>query len=214
MSKSPRPLAALAALLLLAAPRPLRGQEPVADSTAVEQDAVRVDGLEALVPAAARAPFALEPGVRPFQERLEVSPAYGIMGTDKLFVLRAAYHPSRWLGYEAALGHNPGKSVHAVLHTFGLIARWPVPGRFQPYATAGYGMVMVQPGPALNAKPVTKNALSGGAGLEWFIRDDLALRSEWREAAVFGEQRGRDGVVVYDYTQATIGLAFYRSIRP
>ena len=55
---------------------------------------------------------------------------------------------------------------------------------------------------------------SGGAGLEWFIREDLALRSEWRQAAIFGEQRGRDGIVVYDYTQATIGLAFYRSIRP
>jgi hypothetical protein len=75
-------------------------------------------------------------------------------------------------------------------------------------------MVMVQPGPSLNAKPVTKNALSGGAGLECFIRDDLALRTEWRQAAVFGEQRGRTGVVVFDYTQATIGLAFYRSIRP
>jgi len=61
---------------------------------------------------------------------------------------------------------------------------------------------------------VTKNALTGGAGLEWFIRDDLSLRSEVRQAAVFGEQRGQPGVVVYDYTQATIGLAFYRSIRP
>ena len=50
--------------------------------------------------------------------------------------------------------------------------------------------------------------------MELFIRDDLALRAECRQAAVFGEQRGRSGVVVYDYTQATIGLAFYRSIRP
>jgi opacity protein-like surface antigen len=202
--------AALFALGLLAGPHGARAQAAEPDSVT----SARVDGLEALVPDAARAPFALQPGVRPFQERREVSPGYGVMGTDKLFVLRAAYHPSRWLGYEATLGHNPGHSVHAVMHTFGLIARWPVAGRFQPYATGGYGMVMVQPGPSLNAKPVTKNALSGGAGMEWFIRDDLALRGEWREAAVFGEQRGRDGIVVYDYTQATLGLAFYRSIRP
>jgi len=152
--------------------------------------------------------------VRPFRERLSVSPGYGVMGQDRLFVLRAAYHPTGWLGYEATLGHNPGQSVHAVLHSFGVLLRWPLAGRFQPYGAAGYGMVMVQPGPSLNAKPVTKNALTGGAGLEWFIRDDLSLRSEVRQAAVFGEQRGQKGVVVYDYTQATIGLAFYRSIRP
>ena len=176
--------------------------------------AVFVHGLEALRPEAARAPFALAPGVRPFRERLSVSPGYGVMGQERLFVLRAAYHPTNWLGYEATLGHNPGQSVQAVLHSFGVLLRWPLAGRFQPYGTAGYGMVMVQPGPSLNAKPVTKNALTGGAGLELFIRDDLSLRSEWRQAAVFGEQRGRSGVVVYDYTQATIGLAFYRSIRP
>ncbi|MEQ1832316.1 MAG: outer membrane beta-barrel protein [Candidatus Eisenbacteria bacterium] len=208
MSARLRSSAALLALTLLAAPRALHAQ--AADSSVVYDS----HGLEALVPDAARAPFAVHTGIRQFQERLEVSPGYGVMGTDKLFVLRAAYHPSRWLGYEAMLGHNPGKSVHAVLHTFGVLARWPLHGRFQPYATAGYGMVMVNPGPSLNAKPVTKNALSGGAGLELFIREDLALRGEWRQAAVFGEQRGRDGVVVYDYTQATIGLAFYRSIRP
>ena len=196
------------ALALAALPGPARAGAAAPDSV------VMVNGLEALVPDAARAPFALEPGVRTFRERLEVSPGYGVMGVDKLFVLRAAYYPGRWLGYEATLGHNPGQSVHAVLHTFSVLLRWPRPGRFQPYATAGYGMVMVQPGPSLNAKPVTKNALTGGAGLEWFIRDDLALRGECRQAAVFGEQRGQAGVVVYDYTQATIGLAFYRSIRP
>jgi len=187
---------------------------PAGAGAAAPDSVVYVNGLEALVPDAARAPFALEPGVRAFRERLAVSPGFGVMGVDKLFLLRAAYYPSRWFGYEATLGHNPGQSVHAVLHTFGVLLRWPRPGRLQPYGTAGYGMVMVQPGPSLNAKPVTKNALSGGAGLEWFIRDDLALRGECRQAAVFGEQRGQAGVVVYDYTQATIGLAFYRSIRP
>jgi opacity protein-like surface antigen len=175
---------------------------------------VYVNDLEALVPSAARAPFGYSAGVHSFREQLAVSPSYGILGRDQLFSLRLAYHPSDWLGYEATLAHNPGQSVHAVLHTFGLLAHWPMSGRFQPYAVAGYGMVMVQPGPSLNAKPVTKNALSGGAGLEMFIRDDLALRGEWRQAAVFGEQRGQDGIVVFGYTQATLGLVFYRSIRP
>jgi len=199
---------ALAGLALLALPRAARAAEAPADS------AVFVNGLEALRPEAARAPFALEPGVRPFRNRLSVSPGYGVLGRDRLFVLRAAYHPSSWLGYEAALGHDPGQSVHAILHSFSVLLRWPLSGRLQPYAAAGYGMVMVEPGPAINAKPVTKNALTGGAGLEWFIRDDLSLRSEVRQAAVFGEQRGQTGVVVYDYTQATIGVSFYRSIRP
>ncbi len=210
MNARRRPLATLGVLLALVAPGLARAEAPAADTAAV----VRVDGLEALVPQAARSPFGLEPGVRPFRERLVVSPGYGVLGREKLFLMRAAYHPIEWLGYEAALSHNPGQSVHAVLHTFGVLLRWPRPGRLQPYATVGYGMVMVQPGPSLNAKPVTRNALSGGAGLELFIRDDLALRGEWRQAAVFGEQRGQDGVVVYDYLQATIGLAFYRSIRP
>lgn len=212
--------AALFALVSFAAPS-VRAEEPeavppVEDAAPVAQaeDVELVNGLEALVPGAARAPFGLSPGVRPYREKLAVSPGYGVLGTEELFVLRAIYHPSEWLGYEAALSHNPGQSVHAVLHSFGVQLRMPRPGRFQPYAVVGYGMVMVQPGPSLNAKPVTRNALSGGAGLEMFIRDDLALRGEWRQAAVFGEQSGQDGVVVYDYTQATIGLAFYRSIRP
>lgn len=199
---------ALAGLSLLALPRAASAAEAPADS------AVFVNGLEALRPEAARAPFALAPGVRPFRERLAVSPGYGVLGRDRLFVLRAAYYPTHWLGYEAALGHDPGQAVHAVLHSFSVLLRWPLTGRLQPYGAAGYGMVMVEPGPSINAKPVTKNALTGGAGLEWFIRDDLSLRSEVREAAVFGEQRGHTGVVVYDYTQATIGLSFYRSIRP
>jgi opacity protein-like surface antigen len=185
-----------------------------AATDAAADTSVYVNGLEALRPEAARAPFAIPPGVRPFRERLSVSPGYGVMGRDRMFVLRAAYHPTSWLGYEAALGHDPGHAVHAILHSFSVLARWPLAGRFQPYGVAGYGMVMVEPGPSLNAKPVTKNALTGGAGLEWFIRDDLSLRSEVRQAAVFGEQRGQNGVVIYDYTQATIGLAFYRSIRP
>ena len=198
----------LAGVSLLARPLTASAAEAHADS------AVYVNGLEALRPEAARAPFALAPGVRPFRERLSVSPGYGVLGRDRLFVLRAAYHPGRWFGYEAALGPDPGQAVHAVLHSFSVLLRWPLAGRLQPYGAAGYGMVMVEPGPSINAKPVTKNALTGGAGLEWFIRDDISMRSEVRQALVFGEQRGQRGVVVYDYTQATIGLSFYRSIRP
>jgi hypothetical protein len=210
------PGALLALLVLVAAPArageratPIEGT-PAANAAGVEL----VNGLEALVPGAARAPFGLSTGVRPYREKLAVSPGWGVLGTEQMFVLRAAYHPMEVLGYEAAIAHNPGQSVHAVLHSFSLLVHWPRPGRLQPYAVAGYGMVMVQPGPALNAKPVTRNALSGGAGVELFIRDDLALRGECRQAAVFGEQAGRDGVVVFDYLQATIGLVFYRSIRP
>lgn len=214
MSRRRRDAASFAlGLALLAGPAgaPVaRAGEPAAETAPV----VLVGGLEALEPAAARAPLGLLPGVRPFRERLAVGPSWGVLGRDRLFQIRAAYHPAAWLGWEAALSHNPGSSVHAVLHSFGVLARWPRPGRLQPYAVAGYGMVMVQPGPAVNADPVTRNALSGGAGLECFIREDLSLRGEGRHVAVFGEQLGREGVVVYDYLQATIGLAFYRSIRP
>jgi opacity protein-like surface antigen len=104
--------------------------------------------------------------------------------------------------------------VHAVLHTLSAIVRAPLPGRFQPYVTAGYGMIMVFPGRSLNADPVTKNALSVGAGLEMYIRNDLAVRGEIRNATVFGRDGIQDGLVAYQYVQQTIGLAFYRSLRP
>jgi hypothetical protein len=176
--------------------------------------AARAAKLEPLAPDVAAHPFQVDPGVRPYQNRLSVSPAYGFLGSGDLFSFRLAYNPNNWLGYEAALGHNPGHSVHAVLHTFSAIVRRPLPGRLQPYLSAGYGMVIVFPGPSLNAAPVTKNAVAVGGGCEWFIRNDLALRADLREATVFGSQRAQTGVVLYDYVQGTIGLAFYRSIRP
>lgn len=73
---------------------------------------------------------------------------------------------------------------------------------------------MVFPGLAVNAKPVTKNALAVGGGLEMYIRSDLAVRAEMRHATVIGSQRDRDEIVAYEYAQGTIGLAFYRSIQP
>ena len=95
------------------------------------------------------------------------------------------------VGYEAALGHNPGQSVHAVIHSLSALVRYPLPGRFQPYLSAGYGMMMVFPGQSLNADPVTKNALAIGGGLEFYIRSDVAVRAEMRHATVFGKEKGR-----------------------
>jgi hypothetical protein len=170
--------------------------------------------LEALNPELASHPYRLDPGVRPFQDRLSVSPTFGYLGSEPLYALRVAYNPQSWLGYEGSLAHNPGQSTHAVLHTLSAIVRRPLPGRYQPYATAGYGMVMVFPGHSLNAAPVTKNTLSIGGGLEFYIRTDLALRAEVRNATVLGRQLNRDGVVAFDYLQETIGFAFYRTIQP
>jgi len=173
-----------------------------------------VHGLEPLVPEVAAHPYALDPGVRPFKNRISISPAFGFLGNDRLFAFRAAFYPSEWLGYEGSIGHNPGQSVHAVLHTVNAIVRRPMAGRIQPYATAGYGMILVFPGNTLNADAVTKNALTFGGGTEFYIRGDLALRAEVKSATVFGRQAGQDGIVTYNYLQETIGLAFYRSIRP
>jgi hypothetical protein len=172
------------------------------------------DGLEHLVPDLATDPYRLEPGPRRFLHRLCFSPGYGSLGAQRLFIFRLAYNPNPWLGWEASLAHNPGQSVHAVLHSLEAVVRRPWPGRFQPYLIGGYGMAMVFPGRSLNADPVTKNTLSLGGGLECYVRSDLALRAETQYATVFGKQKDRQGVVAYDYLQSTIGLAFYRSIRP
>ena len=169
---------------------------------------------EALVPELGEHPYHLDPGPRPFTNRIALSPGYGRFGSQPLFVLRATYNPGAHLGYEASIGHNPGESVHAVLHSLSAIVRHPFPGRLQPYAAAGYGMLFVFPGRSLNASPVTKNALAVGGGLEVYVRNDLALRGDVRYATVFGRQRDRDGVVTYDYLQHTVGLTFYRTLRP
>jgi hypothetical protein len=170
--------------------------------------------IEHLVPELAEGAYRLEPGVRPFLHRLSVSPGFGRLGSERFFALRAAYNPNSWLGYEASIGHNPGQSVHAVLHSFNALVRRPLPGRFQPYLNAGYGMMLVFPGRSLNADPVTTNALTVGGGLEFYIRGDLALRAEMTHATVLGRQANREGTVAYQYLQQTIGLSFYRTIRP
>ena len=92
------------------------------------------------------------------------------------------------------------------------IVRRPLPGRFQPYATVGYGLTMVFPGRALNADPATENTLSWGGGIEVYLRNDLALRSELRGLTVLGGNRNRSGTVVYGYREATFGFSFYRTL--
>jgi len=224
-----RGIALLGLLLLLPAARAraaaneadssLGDPTPAAESTVAPTDApaaagARAGGLEALVPEVANEPYRLEPGERPYLHRLSVSPAYGSLGAQRLFALRVAFNPNRWLGYEGSISHNPGRSVHAVIHSLNGILRHPLAGRYQPYLTAGYGMMIVFPGQSLNAASVTKNAFTLGGGLEFYIRSDLAIRAELAQATVLGKQRDREGVVAYNYLQQTIGLSFYRSITP
>jgi hypothetical protein len=185
-----------------------------APATAVNGPVYRKDGLEALVPALAHDAYVLAPGPRPYLNRLAVTPSFGRLGTEPLFMLRVAYNPNPWLGYEAELGHNPSQAVHAIIHRLSLVLRRPMPGRLQPYVNAGYGMTIVLPGRSVNADAVTKNMLALGGGLELYIRDDLALRAEMRRSTVFGRQANREGLVAYDYAEQTLGLAFYRSVRP
>lgn len=184
------------------------------DSSAAPAASATRDGLESIVPAMAGNPYRLEPGVRPYLHRFAITPGFGRLGGNELFLLRAAYNPNAWLGYEATIGHNPSHSVQAIVHRFGVLVRRPLAGRFQPYGTAGYGMTIVLPGHSLNADPVTKNALTYGGGLELFVRGDLALRAEMLGMTVIGRQANQPGAVAYDYREMTIALAFYRTIEP
>jgi opacity protein-like surface antigen len=185
-----------------------------ADDDAPVAPVIGKNGLEYLVPELVDSPYRLDDGPRRFEHRISVSPAYGALGSEQMFAFRVAYNPNDWLGWEGQIGHNPGQSVHAVLHSLSAIVRRPLPGRFQPYAMGGYGMVLVFPGTSINADPVTKNALTIGGGMEFYIRNDLALRGDVQSATVIGRQRDREGTVAYDYVEYTFGFAFYRSIRP
>ncbi|MEZ4650273.1 MAG: outer membrane beta-barrel protein [Candidatus Eisenbacteria bacterium] len=169
-------------------------------------------GLEPLVPSLAGRTFALEPGPRPFLHRLAFSPGVGQMGDEPLYTLRMAYNPNPWLGWEAYVAHNKGKSVHALFNMLNAQIRYPVPFRLQPYLTGGFGVVLVYPGPSVNADPVTENALAGGVGLEFYLRDDVALRGEWRRTSVFARDRYTEESAVYAYDELTVGFSFYRRI--
>lgn len=170
------------------------------------------DGREYLVPELAGNPLHLDEGPRPFRSRLSFSPGFGRLGRETLYTLRLAYNPNAWLGWEASFGHNPGESVHALLHTLSALLRRPLPGRVQPYGSLGYGMIMVYPGESLNSDPVTKNALTAGAGLEIYVRDDVALRGEIRGVAVLGGTDPDGDAASWRYAEKTIALAFYRGV--
>jgi opacity protein-like surface antigen len=170
------------------------------------------DGREYLVPELATDPLHVDEGTRPYQSRLSFSPGYGRLGSEKLYALRLAYNPNAWLGWEVAFGHNPGESVHALLHTLSALVRYPLPWRFQPYGSLGYGMIMVYPGESLNSDPVTKNALTAGGGLEVYVRDDVALRFEARSVTVLGGTDENGDAASWRYAEKTVALAFYRGL--
>ena len=190
------------ALLLLVAAGAARAAEP----------APRSDERQYLVPAMKDAGLHVDAGPRRFAHHFAVSPAVGKLGDDDLFTLRLAYNPVPWLGWEISLGHNPASSLHAVIHTFNALVRYPLDSRLQPYGTLGYGMMTVYPGQAVKADPVTKNTLTIGGGLELYVRTDVALRGEMRLATVIGQDPGQDNSVAYSYREYTVGLVFYRDL--
>jgi hypothetical protein len=211
----------LAVLAVISAIAPVTARASASDSTAA-RSAVSKDpesgtakesgGLTYLVPELEGVGLRVSDGKRQFKNRISFSPGFGALGNQDLFAFRAGYNPNAWLGYEIMLGHNPASSLHALLHTFNVILRYPLPGRAQPYASLGYGMMTVYPGQAINADPVTKNTLTAGGGIELYIRDDVALRGEVSGATVLGQQLNVDGTVRYTYREYTFGFTFYRSL--
>jgi hypothetical protein len=194
-------IGAVACSLLFGSVSPARAQAPAADTE-----------LQWLVPEMKGAGLRVSPGPRQFLRAFAFSPGIGRLGDEDLFALRLAYNPNPWLAWEVALGHNPTSSLQALLHTFNAVVRKPLPWRVQPYLTAGYGMMTVYPGRAIEADPVTKNAVTYGGGLEIYLRDDVALRGEMRAATVFGQEAGREGTATYTYREYTAGIVFYRKL--
>jgi hypothetical protein len=64
----------------------------------------------------------------------------------------------------------------------------------------------------LNADPATENVLTAGGGLEFFVRDDLAIRAEARGVAAMGDDPHTNESVAYGYGESTFGLVFYRGL--
>ncbi len=186
--------------------------EIVTPSSAPQDVDTQKDELTYLVPEMKDAGFRVTNDKNKFKHRISFSPAYGKLGSEDLFAFRVGYSPNTWIGYEVALGHNPASALHGLLHTFSVVLRYPLSGRFQPYASLGYGMMTVYPGQAINADPVTKNALTAGGGIELYIRDDVAIRGEMRGATVLGQELHNEGTVAYDYREYTIGFSFFRSL--
>ena len=188
------------------------GNDAVATAAPDSTAAADEDGVTYLVPGLEGSGYSVSNDRSRFKNRLSFSPAVGQMGENHLFAFRLGFSPNTWLGYEIAFEHNPASSLHATLHTFNVILRYPLSWRVQPYGTLGYGMMTVYPGQAINADPVSKNTLTAGGGVEFYIRDDVALRGEIRSATVLGQQLGQEGTVAYSYREYTVGFSFYRSI--
>ncbi len=168
--------------------------------------------IEALVPEVAANPYRVSDDPARFLKRINITPAVGWLGSGRIYLLRLGYDPNTWLGYEIAIGHIPGASVHALTHMLSVQLRPPLPGRIQPYGTLGYGMTHVFPGALVNADPVTENTLAAGAGLEFYIRDDVSFRSEARHVVILGDSPDRTGSVAYRYGEFTFGFAFHRRL--
>ena len=196
---------------LAAAPADTTAATPLMTSAPVDSNTTN-SGLIYLVPQMEQSSYRVTNDRNRFKHRISFSPAYGQLGSEDLFAFRVGYSPNTWLGYELSLGHNPASSLHGLLHTFNVLLRYPLSGRFQPYGTLGYGMMTVYPGQAISADPVTKNALTAGGGIEFYIRDDVAVRAEMRGATVLGQELHNEGTVAYDYREYTIGFSFFRSL--
>lgn len=195
-------------LLATASAAPSRARAQSADERADVAPQV-----EYLVPEMQGRSFAVDPGPRPFRDRLGFSPGFGQLGGESYYAMRMSYNPLRWLGWEAQLGHNPSQSVHALVHSLSAQVRWPLPWRVQPYGIVGFGMMMIFPGRVFEADPVTKNVIAAGGGVELYLREDVALRGELRGTAVLGSANTDDEGAT-QYREFTFGLTFYRTIEP
>jgi len=168
------------------------------------------DDRDFLVPEMEGRGFSIEPGDRTYENRLGFSPGIGKLGDEPYYAMRVSFNPSPYMGWEAHLGHNPSESVHALVNALHVQLRWPLPWRAQPYVSFGYGMMLVFPGRVFEADPVTENQIGAGIGLEFYLRDDVALRGEYRGTSIVGSSaRQADG---YDYREFTLGMVFYRTI--
>ena len=67
-------------------------------------------------------------------------------------------------------------------------------------------------GAVFMATDMVGSPMTAGGGMEFYIRNDVALRGEIRSATVLGQQLGVDGTIAYQYREYTIGFAFYRSL--
>ena len=59
-----------------------------------------------------------------------------------------------------------------------------------------------------------QNQLGIGAGLEFFLRDDIALRTEIRGTSVIGSPPDGQSTESYEYREFTVGMTFFRTLGP